>query len=67
MSNFVQIQGSGDSTDYVNRNEVVRVHAVGISEDDWVVNVLLSTGTEVVDSRHGSKAEAVARVAKLVT
>jgi hypothetical protein len=67
MSNFVQIQGAGDGTDYVNRNEVVRVHAEGVSDEDWVVKVLLSTGTEVVDSRHGTKAGAVARVASLVT
>ena len=62
MSDFVEIQHADGSIDFVNLDQVARVEAVGITNEDWVVKVLLANGTEVVDIRAKSKDEAAKRV-----
>ena len=67
MSNFVQVQlGHETDVEYFNRNHIVRVSSEAISAENWVVKVLVSTGLEVVDSRHTTKDGASARVAQLL-
>lgn len=67
MGNFVQVQVDRTELDHLNRNHIVRVQAVEVAADDWVVKVLLSTGIEIVDSRHPTKDAAAARLADLVS
>lgn len=63
MNDFSQLQPSDESQiDWVNLANVARVHAEAVAADNWVVKVLLTTGTEIVDSRHADKAGAQDRV-----
>lgn len=68
MSNFVKVQVDHESdVDFFNRDHIVRVSAEATSSEEWVVKVLVTTGLEVVDSRHTSRASAAARVADLAS
>lgn len=67
MTSFVQLQtDSPADLDWVNLHHVARVHAERIAEDSWVVKVLLTTGTEVVDSRHTSQVDAENRLIEIL-
>lgn len=67
MMSFVQLQTDdpGD-LDWVNLHHVVRVHAEEVAADSWVVKVLLTTGTEIIDSRQSTKADAEYRVIEIL-
>lgn len=67
MMSFVQLQTDdpGD-LDWVNLHHVVRVHAEAVSTDAWVVKVLLTTGAEVIDSRHTTKLDAENRLIEIL-
>lgn len=67
MGNFVPVQVERTDLDHLNRNHIVRVQADEVAADDWVVKVLLSTGLEIVDSRHPTRDAAATRVADLVS
>ena len=63
MNHFVQLQPDADGyLDWVNLRSVARVHAEAVAADSWVVKVLLTTGTEIIDSRHLSKEAAEERL-----
>ena len=63
MNHFVQLQlDSAGYLDWVNLRSVARVHAEAVAADSWVVKVLLTTGTEIIDSRHLSKEAAEERL-----
>ncbi len=67
MIHFVQLQTEdpGD-LDWVNLHQVVRVHAESVTNESWVVKVLLTTGTEIIDSRHTSRTDAENRVIEIL-
>lgn len=67
MTTFVQLQTDdpGD-LDWVNLRNVARVHAESVTTDSWVVKVLLTTGTEIIDSRHTTKVDAENRVIEIL-
>lgn len=67
MIHFVQLQTEdpGD-LDWVNLHQVVRVHAESVTNESWVVKVLLTTGTEIIDSRHTSRIDAENRVIEIL-
>lgn len=67
MTSFVQLQTDdpGD-LDWVNLHHVARVHAERVTDDSWVVKVLLTTGTEIIDSRHTSKLDAENRLIEIL-
>jgi hypothetical protein len=66
MSDFVQIKRADGNIDFVNRDLVARVEAEEVTPGNWLVKVLMSYGSEVLDLRTQSKDEAVARVTDLV-
>lgn len=67
MMSFVQLQTEdpGD-LDWVNLHHVVRVHAESVTAENWVVKVLLTTGAEIIDSRHATKLDAENRVIEIL-
>ena len=62
MSEFVEIQRTDGAIDFVNLDQVARVEALAITNEEWVVKVILANGTEVIDIRAKSKDEAATRV-----
>jgi hypothetical protein len=67
MISFVQLQTDDTADfDWVNLRNVARVHAEGVTNESWVVKVLLTTGTEIIDSRHTTKEDAQNRVIEIL-
>lgn len=66
MSDFVEIQHDDGGLDFVNREFVARVEALSVPGGEWLVKVLMSSGTEVLDIRAPSREAAAARVDALL-
>ena len=67
MTDFVEMKRADGQPDWINREHIARVQAVEVSEDNWVVKIHLSDGTEVVDGHTvGPKADADARLAYIL-